>query len=196
VPIVPIGFQSAPGQTLGVSARRLSDGWLFDHADGTFRETPTARLASLPEGTGPDAGAYELRLATDPAEWPDDYYQFTIHDTAGDARVVGMMVAWIPGGDGLAPPAAGGSGGGGSGPVTIAPASVAAIAAAVGAGVVHGGLTRDRLLWAAAASGGGGVAINEATGAVTIRGPDQGSTCITAQVTYPGNRTVTLNFPF
>jgi hypothetical protein len=195
MPVVPIGFQYEPDRTLGVSVRRLSDGRLFDHADGTFKPTPTTRIAALPEGTGPDAGSYDLGLTTVADDWPDDYYKFTIHDTAGDAHVVGMMVAWIPGGDGLAPPATGG-GGGGSGPVTIAPASVAAIAAAVGAGVVHGGLTRDRLLWTAAASGGGGVAINEATGAVTIRGPDQGSTCITAQVTYPGNRTVTLNFPF
>jgi hypothetical protein len=196
VPIVPIGFQSAPDQTLVVSVRRLSDRWLYDHADGTFREIPAARMASLPEGTGPDAGAYELQLATDPAKWPDDYYQFTIHDTAGDAHVVGMIVTWIAGGDGLAPPATGGGGGGVSGPVTVAPASVTAIAAATWARTLHGSITAGRALWTAAASGGGGVAINEATGAVTIKGPDQGATCITAQVTYPGNRTVTLNFPF
>jgi hypothetical protein len=194
VPIVPIGFQSAPAQTLGVSVRRLSDRLLFDHADGTFKGSPTTRIAALPEGTGPDAGSYDLGLATVADNWPDDYYQFTVHDTGGDARVVGMMVAWIPGGDGLAPPAAGG--GGSSGPVTVAPASVAAIAAAVGAGVVHGGLTRDRLLWGAGAASVGDVAINLSTGVVTVKGPDQAATCITATVVAPGVRSNVVVYPF
>jgi hypothetical protein len=196
MPVVPIGFQYEPDRTLGVSVRRLSDGWLYDHADGTFKPTPTTRIAALPEGTGPDAGSYDLGLTTVADDWPDDYYKFTVHDTGGDARVVGMMVTWIAGGDGLAPPATGGGGGGVSGPVTVAPASITAIAAATWARTLHGSITAGRALWTAAASGGGGVAINEATGAVTIKGPDQGATCITAQVTYPGNRTVTLNFPF
>lgn len=245
MPSIPIVFPSDPGRSLGYSARRLSDGRPYDHADGTFKELPATRVAALPEGTGPDAGRYAVTLATDPADWPDDWYEFAVHDLDAGSRTVGDAVAWIPGGDGLAPPATGGGGGasgpvavatasvtaiadaiqarplgvsgasitaiagatadlvgtgggggGGTGPVTVAPASIAAIAAATWARTLYGSITAGRALWTAAASGGGGVAINETTGAVTIKGPDQGAICITAQVTYPGNRTVTLNFPF
>lgn len=177
MPIVPIGFQSAPGQTLGVSARRLSDGWLYDHADGTFRELPAPPIAALPEGTGPDAGRYAVTLATDPADWPDDWYEFAVHDLDAGSRTVGDAVAWIPGGDGLAPPATGG-GGGASGPVAVATASVTAIADAIqarplgvsGASVTAiAGATAELV---GTGGGGGGPSAAAIAAAVSAHSPD------------------------
>jgi hypothetical protein len=188
-----VRFGAAPGRSLGYSVRRIRTADEYDHADGLFRPTAAAFIAALPEGTGADAGRYAATLDPTPVgTWTDDWYEVAIHDEDAAGATIQLFPVAMVGGDDLSlSSGGGGSGGGGSGGATAGE-----IAAATWAYTLHGSITAGRALWVTAASASGDVGINVVNGVVTIKGPDHGAVCITSVVTYPGNRTNTVVYPF
>lgn len=92
-----------PGVKLSYKIERLADGFLFDNADSTFKATPTTPLVKLPEGTGPDAGTWNINIPTSPAQFTDGDYTLSIIDQAkfdaDEASVIACRSATIHDGD-------------------------------------------------------------------------------------------------
>ncbi len=95
-----IRFQYTTGTSLAYSIERLSDGSLYDFADGTFKATPATLTAALAEDVGSFAGRYRATQSTTPAaQFSNGDYCVTIHDAGSSNAVVGQLGAVMYNGD-------------------------------------------------------------------------------------------------
>lgn len=95
-----IRFQYATGSSLAYSIERLSDGSLYDFADGTFKSTPATLTATLAEDVGSFAGRYKATRASTPAaQFSNGDYCVSIHDAGSSNAVVGQLGAVMFNGD-------------------------------------------------------------------------------------------------
>lgn len=104
-----VRFQYPTGSSLGVSIERLSDGLLYDFADGTFKGSPGTLIQAVAEDVAPFLGRYKATLTPTPeAQFSDGDYVVTVHDAANAGQVVAELGATMKGGsDGTYfPPAA------------------------------------------------------------------------------------------
>ena len=98
-----VRFQFTAASTLTYSVERLSDGLFWDFS-GTqvFSASPATKTASLPEGTGADAGSYSATIATTPAaQWTDGNYAVRVYQAGA---VVGIAGGSMSAGDDTASP--------------------------------------------------------------------------------------------
>jgi hypothetical protein len=97
-----------PAASLGYSVERLSDGLLYDFADGTFRSVPASPISPLTAGSGSFARRYTATLTPTPTgQFPDGDYSVAIHDAgAGNAVVAELPDVMANGDDASLSPAA------------------------------------------------------------------------------------------
>lgn len=107
-----IRTQYLPGAALGYSIERISDGYLYDHSDGTFKATPVTPVTSIPELEAPRIGIYAVTIASTPTnQFTDGHYAVAIHDMSlTSQKVINVLVArMIDGDDDTIPTGEGGS---------------------------------------------------------------------------------------
>lgn len=170
-----IRFQGPTGSTLAYSIERLSDGSLYDFSTSQFTSgTPTTPLQSLPENTPTFPGQYRATLSPTPvAQFTNGDYAITVINK-GANTCIGVLPVVMSGGD----------------DATVIPGGpVASVLAPVTVGT-----NNDK---AGYALGQGfpanfaNLAIDPATGGITVKGYAPGQDPASLVLATPSNRLAT-----
>ena len=95
-----IRYAYPPGYSLGYSIERLTDGYFYDFASGTFTATPATQVNALTAAGGNLVGLYRDNIASTPqGQFANGEYSINLHNTAAGNAVVGLIGATMANGD-------------------------------------------------------------------------------------------------